>query len=112
MGAETAADGRPLIDPIVEYSHREVGIAVVGGYAYRGMALPDLRGQYVFADFSADWTTNAPDPTGFRPMALTPILAAAAGTVARAIMHAALAATSAGPMISYRDRFPSAVRGG
>ena len=59
-----AADGRPLIDPIVEYSHREVGIAVVGGYVYRGTALPALRGQYVFADFSADWTTNDPDPSG------------------------------------------------
>jgi glucose/arabinose dehydrogenase len=59
-----AADGRPLIDPIVEYTHREVGIAVVGGYVYRGGDLPDLRGRYVFADFSADWTTNEPDPHG------------------------------------------------
>jgi glucose/arabinose dehydrogenase len=60
----TADDGRPLIDPILEYSHREVGLAVVGGYVYRGEALPRLRGRYVFADLSADWTTNEPDPRG------------------------------------------------
>jgi glucose/arabinose dehydrogenase len=60
----TADDGRPLIDPILEYSHREVGLAIVGGYVYRGEALPDLQGRYLFADLSADWTTNEPDPRG------------------------------------------------
>lgn len=60
----TSADGRPLIDPVVEYTHKEVGIAVVGGYVYRGTALPALQGRYVFADFSADWTTNTPQPRG------------------------------------------------
>jgi glucose/arabinose dehydrogenase len=59
-----AADGRPLVDPVVEYAHAEVGLAVVGGYVYRGAAIPDLVGRYVFADFSADWTSNEPDPTG------------------------------------------------
>jgi glucose/arabinose dehydrogenase len=56
----TSADGRPLIDPVVEYTHKEIGIAVVGGYVYRGTAIPALQGRYVFADFSADWTTNTP----------------------------------------------------
>ena len=55
-----SADGRPLIDPVLEYTHKEVGIAVVGGYVYRGSAIPALQGRYVFADFSADWTTNTP----------------------------------------------------
>jgi glucose/arabinose dehydrogenase len=59
-----AADGSPLIDPVIEYTHAEVGIAVVGGYVYRGTALPALQGQYVFADYTADWTTSAPDPMG------------------------------------------------
>ena|SRR5919108_1335970 len=54
----TSEDGRPLIDPVVEYTHKDVGIAVVGGYVYRGSAIPALQGRYVFADFSADWTTN------------------------------------------------------
>jgi glucose/arabinose dehydrogenase len=60
----TAGDGRPLVDPILEYSHREVGLAIVGGYVYRGEAVPALRDRYVFADLSADWTTNEPDPRG------------------------------------------------
>jgi glucose/arabinose dehydrogenase len=54
--------GAPLIDPVVEYSHSDVGIAVVGGYVYRGSALPALRGAYVFADFTADWRGVVPTP--------------------------------------------------
>lgn len=60
----TSADGRPLIDPVVEYTQKDVGIAVVGGYVYGGTAIPALQGRYVFADFSADWTTNTPMPRG------------------------------------------------
>jgi glucose/arabinose dehydrogenase len=56
--------GRPLIDPVIEYAHREVGIAIVGGYVYRGADMPGLTGRYVFADYSADWTTADPQPRG------------------------------------------------
>ena len=41
---------------------------------------------------------------------LAPIIAAAADVVARAIVHAALRATSAGTMSSYADQLPSAIR--
>ena len=40
-----------LIDPIAEYDHDE-GIAVIGGFVYRGTRNPILRGRYVFGDFS------------------------------------------------------------
>lgn len=40
-----------LIDPVAEYDHDE-GVAVVGGFVYRGSAIPALRGRYVFGDFS------------------------------------------------------------
>lgn len=60
----SADDGSPLIDPVIEYSHREIGIAVVGGYVYRGSALPALQGHYVFGDYTRDWTTPEPDPRG------------------------------------------------
>ena len=40
-----------LILPIVEYSHSE-GQAVIGGYVYRGSAIPSLVGTYVFGDLS------------------------------------------------------------
>jgi putative pantetheine hydrolase len=41
---------------------------------------------------------------------LAPIIAASADVVARAIVHATLAATSAGSMTSYADQLPSALR--
>lgn len=39
-----------LIDPIAQYDHDE-GLAVVGGYVYRGSAIPALQGRYVMADW-------------------------------------------------------------
>jgi glucose/arabinose dehydrogenase len=36
--------------PISTYSH-SLGCSITGGYAYRGRAMPGLRGWYVFADF-------------------------------------------------------------
>lgn len=39
-----------LIDPVVEYDHDE-GVAVVGGFVYRGDAIPQLQGRYVFGEF-------------------------------------------------------------
>ena len=35
--------------PVAMYDHDE-GIAIAGGYVYRGTAIPELQGQYVFAD--------------------------------------------------------------
>ena len=35
--------------PVAQYDHDE-GIAVAGGYVYRGSAIPELYGQYIFAD--------------------------------------------------------------
>ena len=39
----------PFLDPVHEYSHAD-GNAVIGGYAYRGAAVPSLYGAYVYAD--------------------------------------------------------------
>jgi glucose/arabinose dehydrogenase len=39
-----------FIDPVAAYDHDE-GIAVIGGFVYRGSAIPELRGRYVFGDF-------------------------------------------------------------
>ncbi len=48
---DTGAFGEPLRDPIADYDHSE-GLAIIGGYVYRGRRFPELRGQYVFGDFS------------------------------------------------------------
>ncbi len=39
------------VGPVYEYNHSFGGCAVTGGYVYRGRAIPDLRGWYVFGDF-------------------------------------------------------------
>ncbi|MCH7558327.1 MAG: PQQ-dependent sugar dehydrogenase [Planctomycetes bacterium] len=41
-----------LIDPVAQYDHDE-GITVIGGFIYRGSAIPELWGKYVFGDFSS-----------------------------------------------------------
>ena len=40
---DSGPDGEPLIDPVLEHDH-DVGIAIIGGYVYRGSDLPFLRG--------------------------------------------------------------------
>ncbi|MGV3534010.1 MAG: PQQ-dependent sugar dehydrogenase, partial [Chthoniobacteraceae bacterium] len=39
-----------LKDPILQYDHDE-GTSIIGGYIYRGAALGDLKGKYIFADY-------------------------------------------------------------
>jgi glucose/arabinose dehydrogenase len=50
--ADTGPSGEPLLDPIVDYTHAEGGITVIGGFVYRGSLSPSLTGTYVFGDFS------------------------------------------------------------
>ncbi len=49
-----AFDGEAPADavaPIFEYPIPDQGCSVTGGFVYRGDAIPDLRGAYVFADY-------------------------------------------------------------
>jgi len=47
----------PLLPPVTEYDHT-LGIAVTGGYVYRGTAMPGLVGRYVFADYGSGRVWN------------------------------------------------------
>jgi hypothetical protein len=53
--------GEPLLDPILTYRNSKrftkdgEGLSIIGGYVYRGAALPELQGRYIFADWSRVW---------------------------------------------------------
>ena len=40
--------------PVLDYGHNQ-GCSVIGGYVYRGAAIPALRGTYFYADFCSGW---------------------------------------------------------
>jgi uncharacterized repeat protein (TIGR03806 family) len=55
----------PYIDPVAEYDHSQ-GISVTGGYVYRGSAILNLVGRYVYGDFGSGtiWALNPPEVIG------------------------------------------------
>ncbi len=50
LRTDVPPEGAKLIDPIFEYHHGE-GLSITGGITYKGKALPDLAGTYVYGDF-------------------------------------------------------------
>jgi glucose/arabinose dehydrogenase len=62
---EPACGPLGLIDPSAEYDHDNrvgsppppEGIAVIGGFVYRGNGIPSLRGHYVFGDFTRSFVS-------------------------------------------------------
>ncbi|MFO1461323.1 MAG: PQQ-dependent sugar dehydrogenase [Verrucomicrobiota bacterium] len=57
---EKGLRGEPLLDPVAVYKNvsawkndpEALGISVTGGYRYRGKAIPELAGTYVYGDWS------------------------------------------------------------
>lgn len=52
FGAKRNCDKSGLTMPIATYPHSK-GLAVIGGYVYRGEQIPWLKGRYLFADYSS-----------------------------------------------------------
>lgn len=51
-------DSHPdLLDPIAEYDHDE-GVAIVGGFVYRGNRVSGLQGHYVFGEFAQTFSND------------------------------------------------------
>jgi len=44
------ANAGPFTEPVAEYNH-SAGQSITGGYVYRGAAIPELQGHYVYGDF-------------------------------------------------------------
>ncbi len=53
---ESGLRGEPLIAPIIEYPNAKqpggIGMVVIGGYVYRGSAIPAFRGRYIFGEWN------------------------------------------------------------
>jgi len=60
VGSGHPDEGAPLVNPVIEYQNANaeggLGLVVVGGYIYRGTALPDFEGKYFFGDWSFTFT--------------------------------------------------------
>ncbi len=80
FGARGLGPSKDLIDPIWEY-HHDLGKSITGGFVYRGKAIPELDGYYVYADYvtSRIWalkydeqarrvTANRPIPDPNKPV--------------------------------------------
>ena len=50
LRTDAPPEGAKLIDPIFEYNHGE-GLSITGGGIYKGKALPELAGSYIYGDF-------------------------------------------------------------
>ncbi|WP_411031772.1 PQQ-dependent sugar dehydrogenase [Spongiimicrobium sp. 3-5] len=48
---DATCDQNGLTAPVFEYNHDNGDVSITGGYVYRGNALPQLQGLYVYADF-------------------------------------------------------------
>jgi glucose/arabinose dehydrogenase len=47
-------DMTALTLPVYDYDHSQ-GCAIIGGYVYRGAAIPELEGSYLFSDLCSGW---------------------------------------------------------
>ena len=52
----TSCNQAGLVLPVIEYGHDAAGgCSITGGYVYRGTALPELAGQYLYSDYCSGW---------------------------------------------------------
>jgi glucose/arabinose dehydrogenase len=70
-GRQSFKGGRPkgAVDPLFDYAHADNRCAVVGGFVYRGAAMPQLVGWYLFADVCSG-EVMALNPKGWKPASL------------------------------------------
>jgi hypothetical protein len=97
VGAGHPDAGDALVPPVIEYPHPTIagghGLVVVAGNVYRGAAIPELAGRFIFADWSDSFgapsgqlfvaTPRSPGLWGFETL---PLVGAPDGTIPRYIL--------------------------
>jgi glucose/arabinose dehydrogenase len=53
--------------PVATYDHEDNRCAVIGGYVYRGSAVPEIAGSYVYADLCKGWVWALPSDGSGEP---------------------------------------------
>lgn len=51
-------NGQQSLAPVVDLPHNDGWVAIIGGYVYRGTAMPELQGRYIFGDFIRSGVTT------------------------------------------------------
>lgn len=62
--AGASCDASGLVLPAREYTNPDSGCSITGGHVYRGSAIPELVGHYMYADYCRGWVRSfrvAPD---------------------------------------------------
>jgi glucose/arabinose dehydrogenase len=61
-----------LIAPVYDYSHDQGECAIIGGYVYRGSAMPGLQGTYFFSDLCLGFVRGLTIQSGAATVAQAP----------------------------------------
>ena len=67
-----------LTAPVYDYDHGR-GCAIIGGYVYRGTAMPELQGTYLFSDLCSGFVRGLTFENGVPTVAQAPMANAGAG---------------------------------
>jgi glucose/arabinose dehydrogenase len=52
-----SCDNAGMVEPIIAYPHAE-GCSIIGGFVYRGAAIPELQGHYFYGDWCGQWVRS------------------------------------------------------
>src|SRR5712671_3496562 len=62
-----------LTPPVYDYDHSQ-GCAIIGGYVYRGAAIPELQGQYLFSDLCTGFMRSLEIANGVATVSEAPMV--------------------------------------
>jgi glucose/arabinose dehydrogenase len=66
--------------PVYDYDHGQ-GCSIIGGYVYRGAAMPELQGQYLFSDYCSGFVRGLSFENGIATVRQAPMVNAGTNVV-------------------------------